>query len=205
MKLVTASQMQELEKLTIEQFGISGTLLMENAARSFADALEAETGSVRGKEIAVFCGKGNNGGDGFAIARHLHNRGARITVVTQVLPEVCKGDAALNLDIIIRMGLPVLPLTKVSGKTFSVVIDALYGTGFHGEPKEQDIELIHAINQSGAPVVAVDMPSGASATDGSAASVCVQADLTVTFGVAKVGQFSVPIIAFSGFCSWNLS
>ena len=87
MKLVTSGQMKELESLAINEFGISGTLLMENAARGFVEALEQETGKASGKQIAVFCGKGNNGGDGFAIARHLHNRGAHVTIVAGFLPE----------------------------------------------------------------------------------------------------------------------
>ncbi|MBE7022389.1 MAG: NAD(P)H-hydrate dehydratase [Ruminococcaceae bacterium] len=198
MKLVTATQMQALEQLAIEQFGISGTLLMENAARSFIEVLQGETGPVAGKEIAVFCGKGNNGGDGFAIARHLHNRGAQVTVIAGFSPEQLKQDAALNFEIITRMGLEVLPLAELGGRRFSLVIDALFGTGFHGEPKEGDADMIRAMNQSGATVVAVDMPSGTSAEDGGAAEVCVRADLTITFAAAKLGQFLYPAKAFVG-------
>ena len=101
MKLLTAAQMRELEQLAINEYGIDSLLLMENAARSFCDVLEQECGSVKGKAIGVFCGKGNNGGDGFAISRHLHNRGAHVTVVAGFSPDELKQDAKKNFDIII--------------------------------------------------------------------------------------------------------
>ena len=198
MKLVTSGQMKELESLAINEFGISGTLLMENAARGFVEALEQETGKASGKQIAVFCGKGNNGGDGFAIARHLHNRGAHVTIVAGFMPEELKKDAALNFDIITRMGLSVCSLSQFNGAPFSIVIDALFGTGFHGEVRPEDAALIHAINQSGKKVISVDMPSGTSADDGSTAKVCVRADVTITFGAPKVGQFVYPAKSFVG-------
>ncbi|MBR6728647.1 MAG: NAD(P)H-hydrate dehydratase, partial [Clostridia bacterium] len=132
------------------------------------------------------------------IARHLHNRGAFVTIVAGFLPEELKNDAAKNFDIVTRMGLPVLPLSEVNISRFSLVIDALYGTGFHGEPKEADKALINAMNQMEAPVISVDMPSGAVASDGSVASPCVRADITVTFGAAKLGQFIYPAKEYVG-------
>ncbi|MBE7036234.1 MAG: NAD(P)H-hydrate dehydratase [Ruminococcaceae bacterium] len=198
MKLVTAAQMAELEQKAINEYGISSLLLMENAARGFCDCLEKETGSVQGKPIVVYCGSGNNGGDGFAIARHLYNRGGQVTVVQGFCEEKLKPDAKTNFEIVKKMGLPVISPEEVVSKSFSIVVDALFGTGFHGVPKEQYAEMIESINQSGALVVAVDIPSGAGSTDGQVGGACVRADLTVTFGLAKVGQFLYPAKEYVG-------
>ena len=198
MKLLTAAQMRELEQLAINEYGIDSLLLMENAARSFCDVLEQECGSVKGKAIGVFCGKGNNGGDGFAISRHLHNRGAHVTVVAGFSPDELKQDAKKNFDIITRMGLSVLPLSGLQNPRFDMVVDALLGTGLAGEPKPEARALITFINSSGTKVVAVDMPSGADASFGQVFGACVKADLTVTFGTAKPGQFLYPAKEFCG-------
>lgn len=192
MKLVTASQMTELEGRAIEEYGISSLLLMENAARGFCDCLEQETGSVKEKEIAVYCGSGNNGGDGFAIARHLSNRGGMVTVVKGFCEEKLKPDARTNFEIVKKMGLPMVSLCEIIGNRFTIVVDALFGTGFHGVPEGQYAEMIESMNQSGAFVASVDIPSGAGSTDGRVVGVCVRADMTVTFGLAKVGQFLYP-------------
>ncbi len=198
MKLLTAAQMMELERLAIEEFGIPSLVLMENAARSFCNVLEREWGSVQKKEIAVYCGGGNNGGDGFAIARHLHNRGASVTIVAGFEPAKLKQDAKINFDIITRMGVPVLPLCDVQSRHFSVIVDALFGTGFHGEPEGVYKELIGDINGSHTFIASVDMPSGADSTAGRVAQTCVHADITVTFGMAKLGQFLYPAKEFVG-------
>lgn len=198
MKLLTASQMRELEQLAIQEYGIDSLILMENAARSFCDVLEQETGPSAGKSIAVFCGKGNNGGDGFAISRHLYNRGANVTVVAGFKPEELKQDAKKNFEIITRMGLTVLPLSKIKTRRFDLMVDALFGTGFSGEPTGACAEMIAAINAGGCPVIAVDMPSGADASSGSVAGACVNAHVTVTFAVAKPGQFLYPAKADCG-------
>ncbi|MBE7034606.1 MAG: NAD(P)H-hydrate dehydratase [Ruminococcaceae bacterium] len=191
MKLVTSAQMKELEALAMETFAIDSLLLMENAARSFCDALEKQTESVSGKTVAVFCGPGNNGGDGFAIARHLHNRGAKVTIVA-LSPERLGKDAGKNRDIAVRMGLPVLSCADLTGQRFSICVDALFGTGFHGAVQGEACDMIAYMNEKSDFTASVDMPSGASADDGSVAESVVRADLTVTFGLAKIGQFLYP-------------
>ena len=198
MKLVTATQMKELETLAINEYGIDSLLLMENAARSFCDVLEAELGGISGKTVGVFCGSGNNGGDGFAIARHLSNRGALVTVVAGFTPAKLTKDARTNFDIITRMGLPVVDVDDLAGQTFSVIVDALFGTGFHGEPDMVASKLIDYINNRADFVAAVDVPSGISASDGTRARVSVRANLTITFGFAKLGQFLYPAKEYVG-------
>ncbi len=190
--------MTELEQLAIKEFGIDSLLLMENAARGFCDILEAEFGPCRDKRIFIFCGKGNNGGDGFAISRHLHNRGARITVVAGFEPSSLKKDAKKNFDIITRMGIPVRPLSELAEKNCDLIVDALLGTGLSGAPKEETQTLIDAMNQIPAPVIAVDMPSGAEASFGHVYGACVHADLTVTFAAKKPGQFLYPAKEYCG-------
>jgi len=197
-KLVTAGQMTELEQIAINTYGIDGLLLMENAARSFCDALEAEWGDLHNQNIAVFCGKGNNGGDGFAISRHLANRGACVTVVMEFNPADLKQDARKNFDIITCMEIPVVTLSEIEKTQFDIVIDALLGTGFHGTATGIMVDLINAINDSGAKIVAVDVPSGADCSCGAVNGPCVHADLTITFALPKPGHFLYPAKEFCG-------
>ncbi len=198
MKLLNASQMRDLEQLAIKEYGIDSLLLMENAARSFCDMLEKEWGNLCHKSIGIFCGKGNNGGDGFAISRHLHNRGAHVCVVAGFSPEDLKGDAKKNFDIITRMGLSVLPLSGLQNPRFDIIVDALLGTGLSGEPKPEMKALIDFMNASDARIAAVDMPSGADASFGKVYGACVNAHLTVTFATAKPGQYLYPAKEYCG-------
>lgn len=197
MKLVTAEEMTELEQLAMREYAISGLILMENAARSFCDVLEQKVGSLSGKRMTVFCGGGNNGGDGFAISRHAANRGAYVTVAAVFDPQRLKADAKTNFEIITRMGISVLPWDKAAKAPCDIAVDALLGTGFHGSVKEPLPAVFEAIGATHAFVAAVDIPSGCAADDGAAEqSVC--ADLTVTFGLAKPGQFLYPAKTFCG-------
>jgi len=190
--LVTAMQMKALEQKAIEEYGIDSMLLMENAARSFCDILERETGSVKQRKILVCCGPGNNGGDGFAIGRHLHNRGALVTIGMGCEASQLKGDARKNYDIVTHMGLAVAIPQAIAGQEFDIGIDAIFGTGFHGEPQGVYAELISCLQRQADYIAAVDMPSGTSADSGQVAMCSVEAQLTVTFGLAKVGQFLYP-------------
>ncbi len=196
MKLLTAKQMTELERVAILQYGIDGLLLMENAARSFCDTLEENLWCVSGKTVAIFCGKGNNGGDGFAIGRHLHNRGASVTFFVGCIPD--KPDAKKNYDIIMRMGLPVLAMEDVKNSHYDLVIDALFGTGFHGTPKAEAATWINTMNDAGNTIASVDIPSGADASTGAVTGACVKATLTVTFATAKPGHYLYPAKEFCG-------
>ena len=131
MKLVTSAQMREIENKTIDYYKISGSILMENAAVSFCDIL-CQTLNLSGKKIGIYCGKGNNGGDGYAIARHLTNRGYTVTIVT-VLDEgsELQKDAKTNADIAYNMEIDIVPFENAGD--FDIVIDAIFGTGFSGE------------------------------------------------------------------------
>lgn len=190
MKLVTAAQMRELERIAIEEYGVPSLILMENAASGFMEALTKEYGELFAKKVHVFCGKGNNGGDGFAIARFLQNQGAYVCITLLGAEAALSKDAKTNMEIAKRMQIPFVPAAHCMEA--DIVIDAIFGTGFHGETKGAEKEAIMHINSSCAYVASVDIPSGVSADTGQAAEVAVLADLCVTFSAAKLGHLLFP-------------
>lgn len=190
MKLVDVAQMRELERIAIEDYKIPSLLLMENAATGFLHALQQEVGSIANRKIHVVCGKGNNGGDGLAIARMAHNIGAEVFVTLLFDEKEATGDVKTNLEIIKQMQLPFVPIENVS--CCDIIVEAIFGTGFHGEPTGTARTAIDLINQSSAYVASVDIPGGVQADTGYAANVSVYADLCVTFSLAKLGHFLYP-------------
>jgi len=198
-KPLTREQVRQIDRIAIEQYGIPGVVLMENAGRGTAQHVMEMLGGAEGKRIVAACGGGNNGGDGFVIARHLHNAGADVTVLMAAEPDRLSGDAATNFRIIQAMGLPVMPartaeqITQASDALAGAdaIIDALLGTGFAGqvrEPLDDLIEHINAAGQRGVKVVAVDIPSGLDCDTGLPGGIAVRASLTVTFVAPKVGM-----------------
>jgi NAD(P)H-hydrate epimerase len=195
--LVTADQMQQCDRSAIKTYGIPGILLMENAGRACVDELTDRYGSVDGRQVVVLCGKGNNGGDGFVIARHLLNRGARVHLALLCKKSDVKGDCRINLMVLLKMlksRHAALTVQEISGSlsrlpTPDIIIDAIFGTGFSGEVRGLHRRAISWINEQQKHTVAVDIPSGANATNGIVESVSVKADLTVTMGLAKVGHY----------------
>lgn len=189
--------MQQFDRAAISGLGIPGLALMENAGRAFVDILAERVGEVRGRSVAVVCGKGNNGGDGFVIARHLANRGASVDVF--LLSPSLSGDAAANLAPLRKMsrlknsGIRLIPAARLSPPwklSHDIIVDAIFGTGFKGEPKGVYRRAMEAINASGSMVAAVDIPSGVNGTTGGASAVALRANLTVTMGLAKPGHFT---------------
>lgn len=200
MKLVTSEQMRLLEKIAIEEYKVPSIILMENAAAGFCIELKEYT-DLSDKSIGIFCGKGNNGGDGFAIARHLANDGFFVSCIVSFEKENAKElltpDAYKNYEIVQNMGIEIFEKEDLY-EDFDVIIDALLGTGIKGSPKKAEAELISFINESEATVVSVDIPSGADASNGNVSGVCVWADLTITFCLAKVGHFLYPAKSYAG-------
>ena len=193
MKIFTAEQMRAFDKAASEQFHIPSIALMENAALRVVEFLEEKFAPLSGKKVLVLCGKGNNGGDGFAIARHLQNA-AQVTVFMTCAPGDLKGDALVNFKILRASGAAIAHAGTRSGDlrwdTFDVIVDALLGTGFHGEIRGE--ELKHTLEMAAlapAPVVAVDVPSGLNADTGEAAEEALKADFTVTLAAPKRGLF----------------
>jgi hydroxyethylthiazole kinase-like uncharacterized protein yjeF len=205
LRVVTAEEMREIDRRAIEVVGIPGVVLMENAGRAVADTVKKLLLNVANPRVCVFAGKGNNGGDGFVVARHLANSEVRVKTFLLGETDQVQGDAKTNLDILIGMGMEVeelyadgLPTARVAMSMSDLVIDAVFGTGFKGEVEGYVGHVIDTINESGRPVVAVDVPSGLDSTTGRVSSSCIRATHTVTFGLPKVGLLLYPGAAYAG-------
>lgn len=184
MKVADANTMRAVDKCAIEEFGIPGIVLMENAALGILEEMLA----YRDKKILILCGKGNNGGDGFALARHLFHRGVDVTVACG---EVKSADAAVNFAAAQRCGVPVTGF-EIDFQSYDVLVDALLGTGISGEVAGWTKEVIQKINQAGKTVIAIDIPSGMDSSRGDCFNQCVRADQTVTLALPKPGLFCSP-------------
>jgi len=198
---LTRAQCRVVDRYAINELGIPGVVLMENAGRNATDLIERwlrarRKGTNRGRRVAVICGRGNNGGDGFVITRHLVHRGYGVSVDLFGDPSSLAGDAAVNYAIVAQMGVSIRPLDRgrpLAGaarrwRRCDVLVDALLGTGFAGEVREPLASVVRRINALDGPlVVAVDVPSGLDADTGEPGGVAVRAHRTVTFLAAKVG------------------
>lgn len=206
MRIVTADEMKALDQAAIENYGIPGLVLMENAGIRVVDLIRRVIGGLRGRSVTVFIGKGNNGGDGLVIARHLLNMGAGVKVLSIVNVGEISGDAAVNLNIWRKMGQKIfsvhqgdgINIVKLALMKTDLVVDAIYGTGFHGKMLEGAGRVIKVINKSGKPVVAVDIPSGLEAGTGRVNGPCIRASHTVTFGLPKLGLYLEPGAGYAG-------
>ena len=200
LKLTTAAQMREMDRRTTEDYGVPGIVLMENAALRVVDVIAERFGPLSGKRIAVVCGKGNNGGDGLAIARHLAVRfGAGVTVHLASDPGDYTGDAAVNYKMAQAFGLSIRSdAPRVGDGGADLIVDALLGTGIKGAVEGSLAEAIQAMNNAHAPIVSVDVPSGLNADTGEVNGACVQAALTVTFALPKIGLMVYPGAEYAG-------
>ena len=206
MKVLTAAQMQAVDRQTIDKIGIPGVVLMENAGRGVAEEIVKLFAAADSPRALVLAGKGNNGGDGYVVARHLLDRGWDVQTLVLAERDAVKGDADVNLSALESCDGPVSFApdeaslqTRLSavGK-FTVLIDALFGTGLtkplHGAP----LQAIEWLNLQQTPVVAIDIPSGIDASTGCVMGAAVKAALTVTFAYPKIGQVSYPGAGFVG-------
>jgi NAD(P)H-hydrate epimerase len=196
MKLATVEQMREMDRLAIEKFGVAEEILMENAALAAVVLLQREIG-IRGKKFAIFCGAGNNGGDGLALARLIHSQGGKVQVFLVASPKKYIGAARTNYDIACNLSLDVHLLTKAEEARPDVfhsdaVVDAIFGTGLDREVKGLPADAIALINACGKPVMSLDIPSGVCGDTGRIMGAAVKADYTVTFGLPKVGNLLYP-------------
>jgi len=189
-------EVREIDRKAIEEYEIPGIILMENAGRNVAEEVLKMLPGTDSTRVAVFCGKGNNGGDGFVIARHLYNKGVGVSVylTTEVSSVLSDGDSSTNLKILLNMNLEIKELQEGQiGKIgevlhdYSVIVDAIFGTGLRGEVREPVRTLIAKINEADVPVISVDIPSGLSCDDGAVLGAAVKATKTVTFVAAKTG------------------
>ncbi len=205
MLVVASEEMRELDRLTIEKYGVSGLTLMERAGKGVAEALLHRFGRAAKKGVLVVAGKGNNGGDGLVVARYLKKKRIPCEVVLLAKREEISKDTAHSLKAYLRAkgrvfevlpDSPVLLSQRLKGK--KLLVDAILGTGLTKEVSGFYAEVIHWMNASGLPVVAVDIPSGLDADRGRPLGVAVQAEMTVTFGHPKVGGVIYPGLSYVG-------
>jgi NAD(P)H-hydrate epimerase len=202
MKILTAAQMREVDRLSTERYGIPSYQLMENAGTRVFEYLAARFSGLERRRIVVVCGKGNNGGDGFVVARLLQRRGARPLAILCGDPGAMRGDAAANHERYVQSGGELFVAREAKEwnaarqglEHAAIIVDALFGTGFRGPVEGWLADAIAAINaQHGrAAVIAVDIPSGVSADTGEVAGAVIEADATVTFTAPKMGQVLAP-------------
>ena len=196
MKICRVAEMRRMDKQATEEFGIPPEILMENAGEAVYAVIQKEFG-IEGKKFAVLCGPGNNGGDGFVIARKLHSRGAEVKVFLLADRAKYQGTAKKNLEIIDRFSIPIKEVTSIrqikKGITAAdIIIDALLGTGLDREVTGLLCQVIEAANASGKKIFAADIPSGINGDNGREMGVSIKADATVTFGLPKLGNLLYP-------------
>lgn len=206
MNLVTASEMQEMDRQTIESFGIPGRVLMENAGRAATHILMEHFANLQTKRIGVVAGRGNNGGDGFVIARYLKQKGVHVHVFLLTEAKRIQGDAAANFKLLKPLAIPVTEIpdenlflkNKPKMTDLDVVVDAILGTGLKSDVKGYFKTVIDFINNLKKPVFAVDIPSGLNSDTGQPCGTCIRAKVTATFGFAKIGHIIYPGADFTG-------
>jgi NAD(P)H-hydrate epimerase len=190
---LSRAQVRDYDRRAIEEYGVPGIVLMENAGRGAAELL---TGLGVSGRVVICCGKGNNGGDGFVIARHLDPRKVDLRVLLFCRPEELRGDAKVNCDILTKASLPMTIHADPDVSDAAIaqelrgaewIVDALFGTGLQGPVRAPFDRVIAAINKSGSKVFAVDIPSGLDCDTGEPKGVTVRANHTATFVAMKKG------------------
>lgn len=198
MKLATSAQMRAMDREAIEKYAVPAVVLMENAALRVVEEMAGRWPPLSDRRVAVICGKGNNGGDGLAIARHLAVRyGATVSIwLTQPI-ESGSEELLANRDMALAYGLTLREIVDLDClgedlRSADLIVDAILGTGAQGAPRDAAARAIEAIELATAPVIAVDIPSGVDADTGDVAGPAVHADVTVTFGLSKPGLHVFP-------------
>ena len=190
-------EVRAIDAWAIHTLGIPGVVLMENAGRTCAELIVDKLQSIAEPKVCIFCGTGNNGGDGYVIARHLINSGLKVAVVVCGDRAKIKGDAKINLDILERMGQPIERLNPADGDIADrigsytagadMLVDALFGTGLKGQVSDGYQQVIEGMNACRCPILAVDIPSGLDCDSGEPLGAAIKARWTVTFVAAKKG------------------
>jgi NAD(P)H-hydrate epimerase len=206
--VMTRQQVRDFDKWAIESLKIPGVVLMENAGKNFVDIIMPDIRESGVKKICIFCGTGNNGGDGYVIARHLENNNFRTKAVIVGDIEKIAGDAKTNLEIIRNMGLKIenigtVEMTSESKiaevmRGFDLIIDAIFGTGLTGQLRPEYQCLINAINSAGRDIFAVDIPSGLDCDTGDPLGCAIKAKRTITFVAMKQGVLNDSAKQYTG-------
>lgn len=192
------AQVREVDRRAIEDYGVPGIVLMENAGRGATEIILSRYLPAHDRSkvtIGIVCGRGNNGGDGFVIARHAANAGAHVEIFLACDPSGLKGDALTNYAICVKMRLPMHPFNsaaeiRANGARLgeaAVIVDAILGTGFSGDVRSPLDMAIEAVNATRMPIVAIDVPSGLDCDTGEQSNATVRAAKTITFVARKTG------------------
>ena len=205
MKIVSSQQMKKIDQRAIEEYGISGLVLMENAGLKVFNNMKNIYPDLIEKEVAIIAGSGNNGGDGFVVARHLYNYGVKVKVFLLCSFNKVKGDAKTNLNIIDKMGIELLEIvpSKIQEieeiiSVSDIIIDAILGTGLQGMVAGLKAKIIDVINRSRKEIVSIDIPSGLNADTGRIEGICVKANYTITMALSKIGLLIYPGVNYVG-------
>jgi hydroxyethylthiazole kinase-like uncharacterized protein yjeF len=193
-RVLNAAQMRDADRRTIEDIGIPSLVLMENAGRQAVAAMEAMYSDLFERQVAILCGRGNNGGDGFVVARTLVQRGVDVAVFLIGRVADVRGDARINLDILGRLGLTVVEIADSQAWELhfsevtdcTLIVDAIFGTGLNAPVSGFIESVVTDVNASGIPVVAIDLPSGLSADSADPIGPSIEAGLTVTLAAPKL-------------------
>jgi len=201
-RIMSRDEVRAVDRWAIDEMGVPGVALMENAGRSCAERVLELLEGVEAPRVCIFCGTGNNGGDGYVIARHLLNRGVAVCVVVCGRLEKIAGDARVNLEVLQRFGHPIERIepgepdfpgrVRTLAGQADVIVDALFGTGLQGPLRGDYQTLIEAINGLQIPTLAVDIPSGLDCDTGQPLGVAIRAVCTVTFVAIKQGFRASP-------------
>jgi ADP-dependent NAD(P)H-hydrate dehydratase / NAD(P)H-hydrate epimerase len=206
MRVLNTAQMREADRRTIEDIGIPSLVLMENAGRQTVAAMEAMYGDLQERQVAVLCGRGNNGGDGFVVARTLMQRGVDVAVFLIGRVQDVRGDARINLEILGRLGLTVVEIADSQAWELhfsevgdcTLIVDAIFGTGLNAPISGFIESVVTDVNASGIPVVAIDLPSGLSADSADPIGPSIEAGLTVTLAAPKLPLVLPPAETHAG-------
>ena len=196
MKVSTVAQMRNLDKSAVEEFGISDDLLMENAGQAVYFVILNEFG-IKNKRFVVFCGIGNNGGDGLVVARKIHSNGGDVKVFLLGDEAKFEGVAKRNFEIVSKLPIEISNVESIDSIKSAVlhsdaIVDAIFGTGLAREVNGIYNDVIQLINKSQKPIFSVDIPSGINGDTGEVMGIAVEANYTITFGLPKIGNMLYP-------------
>ncbi len=202
MKICFVEDIRRLDEMAVKKYGISSEILMENAGDAVYSVISEEIG-VEDKRFLIFCGSGNNGGDGFVVARKLHSNGGAVEVILLEDEDKFKGAAKINFQIVSKIRISLNKIgdlkdlrEKIDGS--DAIVDAIFGTGLTRDVEGRYYKVIDLINHSGKPVFSVDIPSGINGNNGKVLGIAVNADYTVTFGLPKLGNILYPGYEYCG-------
>jgi NAD(P)H-hydrate epimerase len=206
MRVLNTRQMRDADRRTIEEIGIPSIVLMENAGRQAVAAMEAAFDDLASSQVGVLCGRGNNGGDGFVVARTLIQRGVDVGVFLLGSVAEVTGDARINLEVLGRIGLTVVEITSAQEwelhfteiSECDLVVDAILGTGFRGQLSGLLETVVADVNALGVPVVSIDLPTGVSADTHTVEGTAIEASMTITLGAPKIPLVFPPADSHGG-------